>query len=139
MKRMEIIQKVASIVGPGHQVDLKNPDVYILVEIYTVSQYNHAFHVYNTQLVQSICGISVVPNDYEALKRYNLAEIFEPSPKEQPKKKIEAPKEQPVEAVNEKLDEKPETPVAKEEIEVPAVAEETEASAAAVKDEVAQV
>jgi tRNA acetyltransferase TAN1 len=38
MKRMEIIQKVASIVGPGHQVDLKNPDVYILVEIYTVSQ-----------------------------------------------------------------------------------------------------
>jgi tRNA acetyltransferase TAN1 len=80
-----------------------------------------------------------VPNDYEALKRYNLAEIFEPSPKEQPKKKIEAPKEQPVEIVNEKLDEKPEAPVVTEEIEVPAVAEETNTSAAAVKDEVAQV
>ncbi|KAI4841860.1 hypothetical protein E4T45_09320 [Aureobasidium sp. EXF-8846] len=122
MKRMEIIQKVASIVGPGHQVDLKNPDVYILVEIYT-----------------SICGISVVPNDYEALKRYNLAEIFEPSPKEQPKKKIEAPKEQPADIINEKPDEKLETPVAKEEIEVPTVAEETETSAPAVGDEVAQV
>jgi tRNA acetyltransferase TAN1 len=89
--------------------------------------------------VQSICGISVVPNDYEALKRYNLAEIFEPSPKEQPKKKIEAPKEQPVEATNERPDEKLETPVVKEEIEVPAAAEETETSAAAVGDEGAQV
>ncbi|KEQ69220.1 hypothetical protein M436DRAFT_56361, partial [Aureobasidium namibiae CBS 147.97] len=120
MKRMEIIQKVASIVGPGHQVDLKNPDVFILVEIYT-----------------SICGISVVPNDYEALKRYNLAEIFEPSPKEQPKKKAEAPKEQPAEAINGKFVEEPEAAVVKEEIEVPAVRIET--SAAAVKDEIAQV
>jgi len=133
---MEIIQKVASIVGPGHQVDLKNPDVYILVEIYTVSQPNHACHRSYTHLVQSICGISVVPNDYEALKRYNLAEIFEPSPKEQPKKKVEELKEQPVEAVNEKLE--PETTVVKEEIEVPAGKEATESSAAAVKDEAAQ-
>ena len=31
--------------------------------------------------------MSVVPNDYEALKRYNLAEIFDPTPKEQPKSK----------------------------------------------------
>jgi tRNA acetyltransferase TAN1 len=139
MKRMEIIQKVASIVGPGHQVDLKNPDVYILVEIYTVSKSDHSYHVFHTQLVQSICGISVVPNDYEALKRYNLAEIFEPSPKEQPKKKIEAPKEQPVETVNDKLDEKPDIPVVTEEIEVPAGKEETEPPAAASKDEVAQV
>jgi tRNA acetyltransferase TAN1 len=92
-----------------------------------------------TYLAQSICGISVVPNDYEALKRYNLAEIFEPSPKEQPKKKIEAPKEQPADIINEKPDEKLETPVAKEEIEVPTVAEETETSAPAVGDEVAQV
>jgi tRNA acetyltransferase TAN1 len=89
--------------------------------------------------VQSICGISVVPNDYEALKRYNLAEIFEPSPKEQPKKKIEAPKEQSADTMNEKPDEKLETPVIKEEIEVPAIAEETETSAPAVGDEVAQI
>lgn len=43
MKRMDIIQKVASMVGPGHQVDLKNPDVLILVEIYTVSHPNLLF------------------------------------------------------------------------------------------------
>jgi len=29
---------------------------------------------------QNVCGISVVPGDYEELKRYNLAEICEPSP-----------------------------------------------------------
>lgn len=79
-----------------------------------------------------------MPNDYETLKRYNLAEIFEPSPKEQPKKKIEVSKEQPVENVNEKPIETPETSVVREEIEVPA-GQEIETSAAAVKDEIAQV
>ncbi|KAH0084662.1 hypothetical protein KCU96_g10654, partial [Aureobasidium melanogenum] len=121
MKRMDIIQKVASTVGPGHQVDLKNPDVLILVEIYT-----------------SICGISVVPNDYETLKRYNLAEIFEPSPKEQPKKKVEAPKEQPVEIAKSEPDEKSETHVVKEEIDMPAGEAESESAAVAVKDEAAE-
>jgi len=29
--------------------------------------------------------MSVVPSDFEELKRYNLAEIFDPTPKEQPK------------------------------------------------------
>lgn len=66
-----------------------------------------------------------------------MAEIFEPSPKEQPKKKVEAPKEQPAEASNEKPVEEPEAAVIKEEIEVPAGKIET--SAAAVKDEIAQV
>jgi tRNA acetyltransferase TAN1 len=80
-----------------------------------------------------------VPNDYEALKRYNLAEIFEPSPKEQPKKKIEAPEEQPKETANDKLNKKPKIPVVTEEIEVPAGKEETEPPAAATKDEIAQV
>lgn len=80
-----------------------------------------------------------MPNDYEALKRYNLAEIFEPSPKEQPKKKIETSQEQPSETVKEKAIEEPETSVVKEEIEMPAGKEKIETSAAAVKDETAQV
>jgi len=80
-----------------------------------------------------------VPNDYEALKRYNLAEIFEPSPKEQPKKKVEAPKEQPAEAINEKSAEEPENSVVKEEIEMPAGKEGIETPAAAAQDEIAQV
>lgn len=79
-----------------------------------------------------------MPNDYETLKRYNLAEIFEPSPKEQPKKKIEAPKEQPAEIAQSKPDEKDETHVVKEEIDMPAGEAESENSAVAAKDETAE-
>jgi tRNA acetyltransferase TAN1 len=31
---------------------------------------------------QNICGMSVVGNDYEKLKRYNLAEIYKHSAKD---------------------------------------------------------
>lgn len=89
--------------------------------------------------MQSICGISVVPNDYEALKRYNLAEIFEPSPKEQPKKKVEASKEQPVEIAKSEPDDKSETQVVKEEIDMPAGKAQDESSTVAAKDEAAEV
>lgn len=91
-----------------------------------------------TQFLQSICGISVVPNDYETLKRYNLAEIFEPSPKEQPKKKVEAPTEQPVEIAKSDPDGKNETHVVKEEIDMPAGEAESESAAVAVKDDAAE-
>lgn len=40
LKRESIIQKVASLVGPGHKVDLKNYDDLIVVEAYTVSYYH---------------------------------------------------------------------------------------------------
>lgn len=36
LKRDGIIQQVAKAVGPGHKVDLKNYDLLILVEVYTV-------------------------------------------------------------------------------------------------------
>jgi tRNA(Ser,Leu) C12 N-acetylase TAN1 len=36
LTRDYIIQTVASIVGPGHSVDLNNPDVIILVDVYKV-------------------------------------------------------------------------------------------------------
>ena len=45
--------------------------------------------------------MSVVPNDFEALKRYNLAEIFDPTPKEQfakNAKEARETKEEPKEA-----------------------------------------
>lgn len=32
--------------------------------------------------VQNICGMSVVSDRFEALKRFNLAEIYNPTPKE---------------------------------------------------------
>jgi tRNA acetyltransferase TAN1 len=34
---------------------------------------------------QNTCGMSVVGSDYDQLKRYNLAEIYNPTSKENPK------------------------------------------------------
>ncbi len=34
---------------------------------------------------QNVCGMSVVGSDYDLLKRYNLAEIYDPTPKEREK------------------------------------------------------
>ncbi|KAH7039061.1 hypothetical protein B0J12DRAFT_246049 [Macrophomina phaseolina] len=65
--RDQVIKTVAAAVGPGHSVDLKNYDLLILVDVY-----------------KGLCGMSVVGPDFERLKRYNLSEIYEPSPKEQP-------------------------------------------------------
>ncbi|WEW55198.1 hypothetical protein PRK78_000627 [Emydomyces testavorans] len=65
--RDTLIRNVARVVGPGHTVDLKNYDVLILVEV-----------------MQNMCGMSVVEGDYEQLKRYNLAEIYHPTPRPQP-------------------------------------------------------
>jgi len=66
-----VIKTVASAVGQSHSVDLKNYDLLILVEVY-----------------RNICGMSVVGNEYEKLKRYNLAEIYQPTPK--PKARVAA-------------------------------------------------
>ncbi|KAG8629718.1 hypothetical protein KVT40_001337 [Elsinoe batatas] len=63
LNRDIIIKKVASLVGTNHSVDLKNYDALILVNV-----------------LKNICGISVVGPDYDRLKRYNLQEIFDPTP-----------------------------------------------------------
>ncbi|OCK84413.1 hypothetical protein K432DRAFT_289061 [Lepidopterella palustris CBS 459.81] len=64
LTRDRVIKIVAAAVGPGHSVDLTNYDLLILVEIY-----------------KNVCGMSVVRNDYERLKRYNLSEINKPTAK----------------------------------------------------------
>ncbi|GAB7363287.1 hypothetical protein MBLNU230_g3568t1 [Neophaeotheca triangularis] len=74
LNRNAIIKQVATAVGPGHRVDLNNYDLLITVEVY-----------------QNICGMSVVDNSFERLKRFNLAEIFEPTPKEVIAEALEAP------------------------------------------------
>ncbi|KAF1982032.1 hypothetical protein K402DRAFT_424879 [Aulographum hederae CBS 113979] len=66
LTRDPVIKQVAAAVGawgPGHRVDLKEPDLVVIIEIY-----------------QNICGMSVVDGrDFERLKRFNLSEIFEPT------------------------------------------------------------
>jgi len=60
LTRDAVIKQVADAVGRPHTVDLTNYDVLIVVEIY-----------------KNMCGMSVVGNDFEALRRYNLAEIHD--------------------------------------------------------------
>lgn len=64
MKRDDVIKQIAQIVGPSHSVDLKHYDCLILVDIY-----------------RNILGMSIVGSDYEQLKRFNLAEIYDPTPR----------------------------------------------------------
>ncbi|MCJ1337118.1 hypothetical protein MMC09_002397 [Bachmanniomyces sp. S44760] len=64
LKRDAVIKQVADAVGDHHVVDLHGYDLLILVEIY-----------------KNVCGMSVVTGDFDRLKRYNLAEIFDPTPK----------------------------------------------------------
>lgn len=86
MTRDTIIQLVASLVGPGHEVNLKDYDLLIVVEVYQVWAM-HAPNAVNgvcqscrlTNEVQNVCGVSVVDGSFERLKRYNLAEIFDPT------------------------------------------------------------
>ncbi|KAL3475031.1 hypothetical protein BJX99DRAFT_247809 [Aspergillus californicus] len=56
-----IIKTVADVVGPEHPVNLKNYDLIILVDV-----------------VQNIVSMSVAGSDYDKLKRFNLAELYNP-------------------------------------------------------------
>ncbi|KAJ5494147.1 hypothetical protein N7463_010234 [Penicillium fimorum] len=67
LNRDIIIKTVADVVGPEHPVNLTNYDLMILVDV-----------------AQNVIGMSVVQGDYDKLKRFNLAEIYDPSPKEEP-------------------------------------------------------
>lgn len=57
-----------------HKVKLKNPEVYILIEIFKVSsQVNTILH-YLLILFQSVCGVSIV-KDYYRKHKFNVMEI----------------------------------------------------------------
>ncbi|TVY84765.1 tRNA acetyltransferase TAN1 [Lachnellula suecica] len=72
LKRDVVINQIASSIADVHKVNLTTPDKVILVEIY-----------------QTVCGMSVVGSDWEALKRFNIAELSKPAPGA-PKVKLEA-------------------------------------------------
>ncbi|KAI3392241.1 hypothetical protein diail_5961 [Diaporthe ilicicola] len=59
LKRDNVIKRIADAIDPVHKVNLGAPDKVILVDIY-----------------QTVCGLSVVPGDWESLKRYNLTELY---------------------------------------------------------------
>ncbi|KAI1735163.1 hypothetical protein F4680DRAFT_453256 [Xylaria scruposa] len=59
LKRSDIIDKVAKMISKRHKVDLRNPDKVIIIEIF-----------------QTFVGMSVVGEDWEAMKRYNIHELY---------------------------------------------------------------
>ncbi|KAI0453956.1 hypothetical protein F5B21DRAFT_504843 [Xylaria acuta] len=59
LKRSEVIGKVAQMISKRHNVNLKNPDKVIIIEIF-----------------QTCLGMSVVGEDWEAMKRYNIHELY---------------------------------------------------------------
>ncbi|KUJ10632.1 uncharacterized protein LY89DRAFT_596078, partial [Mollisia scopiformis] len=59
LKRDAVIKQIASSIADTHKVDLTNAEKVIVVDIY-----------------QTVCGMSVVGGDWEALKRFNLAELY---------------------------------------------------------------
>ncbi|KAJ7227361.1 hypothetical protein GGX14DRAFT_629628 [Mycena pura] len=57
LNRSVLIESIAKCVPEGHSVDLENPEVFIIVEVF-----------------KSVCGMSVV-RDYYKLKKFNVAEL----------------------------------------------------------------
>ncbi|KAI0550923.1 hypothetical protein F4679DRAFT_540874 [Xylaria curta] len=81
LKRGDIIDKVAKMISKRHKVDLKNPDKVIIIEIF-----------------QTFVGMSVVGEDWEAMKRYNIHELYLASSKsaadsEESEKQVEGEEE----------------------------------------------
>ena len=70
-----------------HKVNLTSPDRVIIVEIYQVRRgltrvpaMGRCIDIISrllTHVSQTVCGMSVVGGDWEELKRFNLAELYQ--------------------------------------------------------------
>ncbi|KAI8375857.1 hypothetical protein BD560DRAFT_392121, partial [Blakeslea trispora] len=58
LERMDVINALAALVGPSHKVDLKDPELTVIVEV-----------------CQNICMLSVV-HDFNKLKKYNIESLL---------------------------------------------------------------
>jgi tRNA acetyltransferase TAN1 len=87
------------MVDDMHKVNLTSPDRVIIVEIYQVrlglmgvpamGRCTDIISRLLTHVSQTVCGMSVVGGDWEELKRFNLAELYQPT-KPPPMNKAEA-------------------------------------------------
>lgn len=89
-----MIKRLADLVDNEHKVNLDNPDKVILVEIYQVrlqrpmllhwpASVRVDFNMSSNQ--KQVCGMSVVPGDWDKLKRFNLTELYNHKTKSNPK------------------------------------------------------
>ncbi|KAM0285502.1 hypothetical protein ACHAQH_001452 [Verticillium albo-atrum] len=93
IKRNEVIDQVAGMIGKQHKVNLDNPDKVILIDVY-----------------KNFCGMSVVDGkEWEELKRYNINELHKAvaKPKEDSKtaEAVAASEAAPTPAVAKETDE----------------------------------
>lgn len=73
MSRSALIDGLAKAIPERHKVDLDNPEVFILVEVFKVGTIPRR-SVRKLNPGQSICGMSVV-KDYYQLHKFNVMEI----------------------------------------------------------------
>ncbi|PPQ91724.1 hypothetical protein CVT25_012865 [Psilocybe cyanescens] len=83
--RPVLIQSVAQCVPEGHSVDLQDPQIFLLVEVF-----------------KSICGVSVV-EDYYQLHKFNVTEIAKRNDQPQEESRISSSAGKPVEPANKAL------------------------------------
>ena len=84
LSRAVIIEELAKCVPPEHKVNLEDPELFILVEIWKVRRSANSvdfhwvpvFEVEETLIgrLQSVCGIGIV-RDYYKLQKFNVMEI----------------------------------------------------------------
>ncbi len=80
-----MIKQVADLVGPAHKVDLKGYDLMVIVEVYRVGflfayvlvLVGDGWRGLKWRNLQNVCGMSVVGGDFDRLKRFNLAELYD--------------------------------------------------------------
>jgi tRNA acetyltransferase TAN1 len=92
LTRPTIIQEIARCVPEGHTVNLQNPEIFILVEVFKASicfflfcwalcrciatgaSMSKTAQFALSVATQSVCGISIV-EDYYKLRKFNVSEI----------------------------------------------------------------
>jgi len=91
-----VINTVAGLINDErHKVNLKAPDKVILIDIYQVSQtLSHYLTIIMLRVarltgMQNVCGMSVVDGDWEALRKYNLTELYGVRPEKKEKEQKE--------------------------------------------------
>jgi tRNA acetyltransferase TAN1 len=72
--RPTLIQTIATCVPEGHTVDLVDPEVFVLVEVFKVTLHIIFIEVPFLTHEQNVCGVSVV-KDYYRLQKFNVMEL----------------------------------------------------------------
>ncbi|KAG6374376.1 hypothetical protein JVT61DRAFT_4411 [Boletus reticuloceps] len=72
LTRMDIIEEIAKCMPQDYVVDLNNPDVFVLVEVFKVCHATiQSRYIQLKRWLQSVCGVSIL-RDYYKLHKFNV-------------------------------------------------------------------